>query len=70
MKKKVYIDKKAEKELLKFSEDVQDGFYTYFKILREEGKLGFPDARKVTNDLFEIRIKLRGEYRGFLCLYR
>lgn len=65
IKKKVYIDKNAEKELLRFSKDIQDGFYTYFKILRKEGKLDFPEARKVTGDLFEIRIKLKGEYRGF-----
>lgn len=65
MKKKVYLDKNAEKELWEFGEEVQLGFEAYFKVLELEGKLDFPSARKVTKDLFEIRIKLQGEYRGF-----
>ena len=27
--------------------------------------MDFPQAKKITKDLFEIRIKLQGEYRGF-----
>src|SRR3989344_753443 len=65
MKKNIYFDKNAEKELREFSEEVQLEFEAYFKILELEGKLNFPSARKVIKDLFEIRIKLRGEYRGF-----
>ena len=40
-------------------------FEAYFKILEIEGKLDFPSARKVSKDVFEIRFKLKGEYRGF-----
>lgn len=65
MKKNVYLDKNAEKELRKFSEEVQLEFEAYFKILELEGILDFPQARKVSKDIFEIRIKLKGEYRGF-----
>src|SRR3989344_1476067 len=65
MKKNIFVDKNAEKELRGFSEDVQLEFEAYFKILELEGKLDFPSARKVTKDIFEIRIKLQGEYRGF-----
>ena len=65
MKKKVYLDKNAEKELLDFSEGLQLEFEAYFKILKLEGKLELPQARKVTRDLFEIRVKFQGEYRGF-----
>src|SRR3989344_6157943 len=65
MKKNVFIDKNAEKELLDFSEEVQLAFEAYFKILELEGKLDFPSARKVSKNIFEIRIKLQGEYRGF-----
>ena len=65
MKKNIYFEKNAQKELRKFDEDVQIEFEAYFKILELEGKLDFPSARKVTKDIFEIRIKLKGEYRGF-----
>lgn len=65
MEKKVYIDGNAERELRKLTEDAQEKFEAYFIILRKEGKLGFPDARKIRSSLFEIRVKHEGEYRGF-----
>lgn len=65
MKKHIFLDKNAQKELRKFSKEVQLEFEAYFKILEIEGKLEFPSAKKVTEDIFEIRIKLKGEYRGF-----
>ena len=65
MKKNIFVDKNAEKELRGFGEEVQLEFEAYFKILGLEGKLDFPHAKKITRDLFEIRIKLQGEYRGF-----
>lgn len=65
MEKSIFLDKNAEKELRKFDEDIQVEFEAYFKILELDGKLDFPSARKVTKDIFEIRIKLKGEYRGF-----
>lgn len=65
MKKQIVIDKSAEKELGKLSEEVQLKFQGHFEALGEEGKLDFPDARKISKDLFEIRVKLKGQYRGF-----
>lgn len=65
MRKKIYIDDKAEKELVRFSEIVQEEFEKRFEVLRSEGKLEFPEARKITKNLFEIRIKFQGAYRGF-----
>lgn len=65
MKKKIFLDKNAQKELREFSEEVQLEFEGYFKILELEGRLDFPQARKLTKDIFEIRVKLKGEYRGF-----
>lgn len=65
MRKNIFVDKNAEKELRKFSEEVQLEFEAYFKILEIEGKLEPPHAKKISRDLFEIRIKLQGEYRGF-----
>ncbi len=64
MKKNIFLDKHAEKELREFEEEVQLEFEAYLKILGLEGKLDFPHAKKITRDLFEIRIKLRGEYRS------
>ena len=56
MKKNVYLDKNAEKELRKFSNEVQLDFEAYFKILELEGRLDFPQGRKVSKEIFEIRI--------------
>ena len=65
MKKNILVDKNAEGELRGFGEEVQLEFEAYFKILELEGKLDFPHARKISRDLFEIRIRLQGEYRCF-----
>lgn len=65
MKKSIFLDKNAEKELRDFDGEVQLAFKAYFEVLRFEGKLDFPHAKKITRDLFEIRIKLHGQYRGF-----
>lgn len=65
MKKQIFLDKNAQEELQAFNEDVQIEFEAYLKILEIEGKLDFPHAKKVSKELFEIRIKMQGEYRGF-----
>lgn len=65
MKKKIFLDRHAEAELREFDEEVQLEFEAYLKILGLEGKLDFPHAKKISRDLFEIRVKLEGEYRGF-----
>ena len=65
MRKVVYIDKRAEKELSKFSEIIQDNFFSYINILEEVGFLEFPEARKISGELFEIRIQNKENYRGF-----
>ena len=62
--KKILIDERAQKELSKFSLKVQEAFGKRFTVLSEEGKLDFPEARKLTKDLFEVRIKVGGAYRG------
>ncbi len=70
MKKNIFVDRNAQKELREFDEEVQLEFEAYFKVLEIEGKLDLPYAKKVTRDLFEIRIKLKGEYRGFYAYIR
>jgi hypothetical protein len=61
MKKKILIDKNALKELNYFLQNVQIKFNTYFEVLKNEGKLNFPEAKKITKDLFELRVKYKGE---------
>jgi phage-related protein len=64
MKKEVFYDKNALKELREFSDEVQKEFQAYIAILAEEGKLEFPEARKISKNLFEIRVFHEGTYRG------
>lgn len=64
MEKIIKIDYRAEKELNDFSEDVYYKFEGLIKILRSEGKIGLPNGKKIGTNLFEIRIKINGEYRG------
>lgn len=65
MSKEIFYDKNALRELRDFDNEVQKAFQGYISILASEGRLEFPDARKVTNKLFEIRITKEGAYRGF-----
>jgi mRNA-degrading endonuclease RelE of RelBE toxin-antitoxin system len=58
--KKIYFDKRAEKELKEFSESVQIEFTAYITILKQKGKLDFPESKKLDKNLFEIRFKLGG----------
>ena len=65
MRKEILYDKNALKELREFREEVQEEFQAYIKTLRQEGKLEFPEARKITKHLFEIRVIHEGIYRAF-----
>lgn len=55
MLKNVYLDENAKKVLDKLSLEIQVEFYSLFKALEKEGKLDFPHAKKINNQLFEIR---------------
>ena len=65
MGKEVFYDKNAAKEISKLSEGVRKEFESYIEILENEGRLEFPEARKVAKNLFEIRVVHEGAYRGF-----
>lgn len=65
MGKEVFYDRNALKELYGFSVTIQKEFQAYIALLASEGKLEFPEARKVTKELFEIRVTQDGTYRGF-----
>src|SRR3989344_4669732 len=65
MGKEVFYDRNALKKLQGFSVAAQKEFQTYITLLASEGKLEFPEAKKVTKELFEIRVAQDGSYRGF-----
>lgn len=69
MEKKIYLDKHAEKELRDFPEAVQIKFEALLIILKAAGKLEFPESKKIDRNLYEMRIKLKGEYRGFYAYF-
>lgn len=70
MEKQIFYDKNADKEILKFPLQIQKRFHSQINILGEIGKLEFPDSRKIDKNLYEIRIKFKGEYRGFYAYIR
>jgi phage-related protein len=65
MKKEIFYDKNAAKELKKFAKIVQREFQALIEVLKLEGKLESPDAKKISKSLFEIRVVKGGAYRGF-----
>ncbi len=64
MKKKIILDKRAEKELKKLPSSVKAKFVAYFDILVRDGRLVEPYGKRLNKDLFEIRVKYRGQYRA------
>lgn len=65
MKKIVYLDKNAKNNLDNLPKKIQAEFYAQFKVLEKEGKLNYPYAKKISQELFEIRIKVKNIYRAF-----
>jgi len=61
----IIYDKNAIKEFNQFDMIVQKDFVSYIKTLEQEGELKFPEARKITKDIFEIRVHQDGSYSGF-----
>ena len=66
MVKRILIDKRAEKELKKFSRPVQLKFQALFEILENDGKLEEPFGKKLSGkvSLFEMRIRFQGQWRA------
>ena len=52
MKKLIKIDKRAEEELDTFSEKVQIKFRGLIDVLMSEGRLEYPDGKKLGKNLF------------------
>ena len=65
-KKKISIDKRALNEFNAFPINIQADFEYLIKKLEYEGKLLIPEGKKLKNsELFEMRVKLEGAWRGF-----
>lgn len=66
MKQTVFVDKRAGRELAKFSRQVQFRFQALFELLAKDGKLEEPFAKKLVGvrNLFEIRVKHNGQWRA------
>lgn len=63
-KKIVIFEKNAFKEFESLPEDVRDKFSELIRFLEDNGKLAEPEAKKVTKELFELRVKLLGQWRS------
>jgi len=63
VKKIVSFDKRADKEFKKFPKGAQVEAQASIKILARDGKLLEPFGKKIDNNLFEVRIKFRGQWR-------
>ena len=64
MKKIIEIDKRAVKEINIFEEEVQIKITASLEILSRDGFLKEPYAKRIDKDLFEIRVKYKGQWRA------
>jgi len=68
MKKQIQFTNQALKFLRKLPADVLADFRADFMLLEENGRLEFPDGRKLDDGLFEIRVATGGNaYRTMYC---
>ncbi len=63
VKKSIHFDKRATKEFHAFPSVAQAKTKAIITILARDGTLIEPFGKKINNDLFEIRIKYKGEWR-------
>ena len=64
MKKKIFLHPKVEKELNKVPYNIREELQRLFNLLSKEGKLELPFGKKITKDLFEIRIRHKDHWRS------
>lgn len=63
-RKKLEMDLRALDEWLVFPKTVRDEFIALFTTLSSEGRLFEPDAKKLTHNLFELRVRHQGQWRA------
>ena len=64
MKKVIEIDERAAKEINSFNEEVQIKIAASLEILARDGFLKEPYAKRINENLFEIRVKHKGQWRA------
>lgn len=64
VKKKILLDERAAHEIGNFSEEVQIKITASLEILARDGFLKEPFAKKIDTELFEIRVKYKGQWRA------
>lgn len=66
MKKIVFTDRRAQREIESFPRPVQYKFQALLEVLRQKGKLEEPFGKKLSgkDNLFEIRVKYQGQWRA------
>lgn len=64
MRKKIFLHPKVEKELNKIPHSIKKEFEALFYQLETKGKLELPYGKKITKDLFEIRIRHKDHWRS------
>jgi phage-related protein len=64
MKKKIFLHPKVEKELDNIPRQIRKELRSLFYQLEIEGKLELPHGKKITKDLFEIRIRHKDHWRS------
>lgn len=64
MRKRIYFDKRASKEYLKLPKEIRMEFDSLMDDLVVYGELGFPEARKLKSNLFEMRVRSETNWRG------
>ncbi len=68
MKKELRYHPLAEKEFKKLPKKVQLEFEAIYKVLEERGELREPDGKKLDTNLYEMRLRVNGQWRAF-CGY-
>lgn len=64
--KRIIVHDRAADAMKKAPRAVSVRFRQYFLVLKEEGRLAEPDAKKIRGtSLYEMRVRIMGAWRGF-----
>ncbi|MFZ1721048.1 MAG: type II toxin-antitoxin system RelE/ParE family toxin [Microgenomates group bacterium] len=67
-KKYVFIDTRLQKVFTSLDKALKSKIEALTHVLESEGRLAEPYGKKISADLYEIRIKYRGQWR-VICAY-
>lgn len=65
MKKEVVFDERALEEINELKPEIREEFYYLINVLKKEGRLAEPEAKKLDRNLYEIRVRIKTTWRGF-----